>query len=78
MLVSVSTYHTDWHGKNRLWGLSIKGDARKEKKMGTEEGQIETPSECKVIPTQKHQKICVSKGWSLCEWEVKNISNKYG
>ena len=46
--------------------------------MGTEEGQIETPSECKVIPTQKHQKICVSKGWSLCEWEVKNTLNKYG
>ena len=46
--------------------------------MGTEEGQIETPSECKVIPTQKHQKICVSKGWSLCEWEVRNTSNKYG
>ena len=45
--------------------------------MGTEEGQIETPSECKVIPTQKHQKMCVTKGWSQSWWEVKNISNKY-
>jgi len=40
-------------------------EARKAKEW-EQEGQIETPNKCKVIPTQTHQKMCVTKGWAVC------------